>query len=294
MQGFLPPTLDLLYYGLARAAPSTWVLNALLAVPQAVATVFAFTLSWRLVRPRGWLEIWALGLLTVLAATGVAAFGTLAMSMSEILPVTFMLGAWLLLVRPDLGAIPSLRRLFAAGLLMGAACGFKLTLSFATLAMIIVVLLLIPRRRWSEWLTRPIALGCGVVFGMLALTGYWWLHQWVHYANPFFPLMNQIFRSPFAVPDSFVDPTFLPRSLGQALQAPWSWALRLSWATSESRLRDPRFSLALLAAIGCLVRVGMMRPRWRPWPLVVLPAWFHSRLRAVAARVLDHPLSQRG
>ncbi|MDT7952989.1 MAG: hypothetical protein RQ966_15905 [Acetobacteraceae bacterium] len=273
MQTFLPPTLDLLYYSLARSIPSTLLLNAVLAVPQAFAACLAWLLSWRLVRPQNGVEAAALGLMTALAATGVAALSTIATSSSEILPGALVLAAWAILIQPELDRLPSAGRLFVAGLLVGAACGLKLTLSFASVAFL-CVLLLIPRRRALDLVSRPVLFGCGLAAGALALTGYWWAHEWTLYGNPFFPMMNQIFRSPKAVPESFVDPTFLPRTWLQALQAPWVWALRLSWATSESRLRDPRFSLAMIAAAFCLVRLGWSAPRWRPWPWLVLPAWF--------------------
>jgi hypothetical protein len=273
MQTFLPPTLDLIYYGLARFISLTPVLNAVLALPQAVAAVMAFALSWRLVQPQGRAECTALGLLGAVAATGTAALTTIATSMSEILPVVFMLGAWLTLVRPDLDTLPSFRRLFGAGLLVGTACGLKLTLTFATVAFV-AILLLLPRQRLSDLVTRPIVLGLGVFCSTSALTGYWWVHQWIHYGNPTFPLMNDLFRSPHAVVYSFVDRTYLPHSWQEALSAPWSWALKLSWATGESRLRDPRFALALTAAIICVVQASLSWPRRLPWPFLVLPSWF--------------------
>lgn len=273
MQTFLSPTLDLIYYGLARSIPSTPVLNAVLALPQAAAAGMALTLSWRLLQPHGGEEYTALGLLGAVAATGTAALTTIATSMSETLPVALMLGAWLTLVQPELDALPSFKRLLGAGLLVGAACGLKLTLSFATIALI-AALTLLPRRRPSDLVTRPIVFGVGVFCGTAALTGYWWAHQWFHYRNPTFPLLNDLFRSPYAVSDSFIDRTFLPHGWRDALFAPWSWALKLSWATGESRLRDPRFAVALAAAILCVAQANWRRSPRLPWPFLVLPCWF--------------------
>ena len=273
MQTFLSPTLDLIYYALARSISSTLVLNAVLALPQAAASAMAFALSWRLVRPQNGAEIAALALLGAVAATGTAALQSIATSVSEILPVALMLSAWLVLVRPELDTLPSLKRLFAAGLLVGAACGLKLTLSFATVALV-AILVLLPRQRLSDFMSRPIVFGVGVFCGTAALTGYWWVHQWTHYHNPTFPLMNDLFRSPFAAADSFIDRTFLPRSWREAFSAPWSWALTLSWATGESRLRDPRFAVALTAAVICVVQALWPKPRRLPWPFLILPCWF--------------------
>ena len=273
MQTFFSPTMDLLYYGLARSIPWTPLLNAVMAIPHALAIGLTFALSCRLLQPRSLVEQVTIGVFVAISATGVAGGLTIATTMSEMLPAGLVLLGVALIIPRDLRTPPSLRRMLLAGLAVGLACGLKLTMSYATIALALA-LVVIPRRSLAELATRPAVFGIGVVVGTAALSGYWWAHQWSHYGNPFFPLMNDIFRSSLAAPDSFVDRTFLPRSLAEALSAPWSWALRLSWATSESRLRDPRFSLGLIAAVICLAQAGLAKPRWRPWPFVFLAGWF--------------------
>ena len=273
MQTFFSPTMDLVYYALARSVSSVPLLNAIYSLPHALAVVLAFALTCRLLQPRTLVEFALAGVCAAIGATGAAGGATIATTGSEMAPACFVLLALLVLIPQDLRSLPSLSRLFWAGLLIGCACGLKLTMSYLTVGLTLC-LLLIPRRAVIDVVTRPAVFGVGVVLGALALTGYWWVHQWTHYGNPFFPLLNNVFRSPLAIPDSFVDRTFLPHSLGEAFAAPWMWTLRLSRAASESRLRDPRFAFALVAALACLLQAGLRRPRWRPWPVVFLACWF--------------------
>ena len=40
------------------------------------------------------------------------------------------------------------------------------------------------------------AFGCGVLLGAVVSLGYWGCFLETHFGNPFFPLMNSVFRSP--------------------------------------------------------------------------------------------------
>ncbi len=280
MQTWFPPTMDLIYYGFFRSISWTPLLNAVIALPQAVAVGLAFVLTCRVLQPRTGLEVATLGVFSAIGATGAAGGMTIATASSEMLPAALIMFALLLLVpsepvrsQADPRPTPSQTRLFWAGTLFGCACGLKLTMSYATIAMALA-LIVMPRRRLFEILTRPALFGVGVVLGTGALSAYWWVYEWQHFGNPLFPAFNDIFRSPHAAFERYVDQAFMPHSLGEVLSVPWVWTLRLSRAASESRLRDPRFALALIAALVWLSASGLRRPRWRPWPATLLTVWF--------------------
>ena len=273
MQTYFAPTMDLLYYGLIRSIRWAPALNMMASVPQAVAVVLAFVLTCRLLQPRSASEQAACAIFVAISATGAAGGSTIATTMSEMLPAALIVVALLLLIPRDLGSTPPLVRLFWAGVLVGLACGLKLTMSYVTIATA-AVLGFIPRRTVLELATRPFLFGIGVLIGAVTLSGYWWINLWVHFANPFFPIFNDVFKSPLATADRFVDTTFLPRSLLDALRAPWIWTLHVSHAASESRVRDPRFALALLAAVICLVQAAFRWRQGRSWPVVFVSAWF--------------------
>ncbi len=275
-QSFFSPTMDLPFYLLTRHVPNTAALNALLAIPHAVALVLAFLLTCRLMQARRPIELWIAGVAVAFSAAGASSAPTLATAMDEMLPSCLFLGGLLTLLPADAARWPTPRRIFIAGLLAGAACGLKLTFSYASAALGLVVLLVPWPRDWRSLLARPILLGAGGFIGAALLTGYWWVLNWQHYGNPLFPMMNNIFRSPWTDPVSWVDTTYLPRSLGEALGAPWVWALQLWLRGGESRLRDPRFALAVLAAVLCLAQLVLPRRLGlRPaWPVTFAALWF--------------------
>ena len=277
MQTFFSPTMDLYYYSLARTVPITPLLNALVALPHALALVLTFLLTCRLMPARSPAELVLAGLGVVVGAGGAAAAPTLATTMDEMLPSCFVLLALLVLVPSDAAALPGPRRIFAAGLLAGAACGLKLTFTYAA-AGLALALFAIPARKWRSLLTRPVWLALGGALGAGALSGYWWAIEWSRYGNPLFPVMNQVFHSPYAQAISFVDGTYLPQSLREALLAPWIWALHVYPRLGESPIRDPRFALGVIAAILCLAQAGAGRrlepTLWRRWPVVFVAAFF--------------------
>ena len=293
-QSFFSPTMDMPFYLLTRHVPWTPVLNALLAIPHAVAVVLTFVLTCRLMQARRPIELWIAALAVAFSAAGAASAPTLATAMDEMLPSCLFLAALLTLLPADAARWPTARRIFVAGLLAGAACGLKLTFSYAALALGLVVLLVPLPRDWRSLLARPVLLGAGGFIGAVLLTGYWWVLNWQHYGNPLFPMMNNIFRSPWTDPVSWVDPTYLPRSFGEAIGAPWAWALHLWLRGGESRLRDPRFALAVIAALLCLAQrlTGRRLAAGNGWPVTFVAAVVPGRVRAVALPVLDLPLSQ--
>ena len=280
-QSFFSPTMDLPFYLLTRHVPWTPVLNALLAVPHAAALVLTFVLTCRLMRAQRPIELWIAAVAVAFSAAGAASAPTLATAMDEMLPSCLFLGALLTLLPADAARWPTARRIFVAGLLAGAACGLKLTFSYASVALGFVVLLVPWPRDWRSLLARPVLLGAGGFVGAVLLTGYWWALNWQHYGNPLFPMMNNLFRSPWTDPVSWVDTTFLPRSLGEAVGAPWVWALELWLRGGEFRLRDPRFALAVIAALLCLAqRVAGRRQAAENqaaengWPVTFVALWF--------------------
>ncbi|GAC1346367.1 MAG: hypothetical protein NVSMB18_28390 [Acetobacteraceae bacterium] len=276
MQSYFAPTMDFYFYVLVRHVTSTPILNALAAIPHALALALVFALTSRLMTARSPAEQLLAFVAVVIGATGAAGGSTLATTMDESLPACLFVLALLALVGRG-GELPSSGRVLLAGLLAGAACGLKLTFSYASIALA-VAMFAIPRRHWRELITRPALLGVGGVAGALLLSGYWWAIQWSRFGNPLFPLMNDIFHAPLGPDWSFVDDTYLPRTWDEAIRAPWAWALHLYTRGGESRLRDPRFAIGVVAALTCLLQSWLMprldsAPR-RRWPVVFVALWF--------------------
>ena len=262
-QGFLPPTNDIPYYLLARHVHHVHVLNLLLALPAVAAIWLSFLIALRLLRTGGITARLVALVAVLIAATGAATHPVLASSMSDMIPCSLTLGAILLLLRNAEAAVSgSLPRGLSEallhllpGLLVGAALGLKLTLSYAAVGL--VVALLARPDVYPLLRLRMAFLFClGVGIGMLGTGGWWWLRMAHATGNPLFPLYNNLFQSPLALPSDYVDPRFFPRDTLHWLLYPFFWALRRAPLATELDvpMRDPRIALALLAAAAILAR----------------------------------------
>ncbi len=267
-QGFLPPTIDIPYYLLARHVGHVHQLHLLLALPTAVALALCFLVTLRLIGARNVTERLLALVAVAVSATGAATHSVLATSMSDMVPCSLVLGAMLLLLRHAQAALDgSLPRggretlvHLLPGLLVGVALGLKLTFSNVTIGLVAAVLArsdLFPLLR----LRMALLFCAGAVLGALAIGGWWWWRLWQFSGNPLFPLYNDVFRSPLAWPGDFVDRRFLPHDALHWLLYPLLWAARRAPLVTEldQPMRDPRIALALLATCLLLLR-GLRRP----------------------------------
>ena len=263
-QTFHIPTLDIPYYLLALHVRSVRLLNAVLAIPHAVAVALAFLVTTRVLRADDWPGLALAAVATVFGATGTATWPVLATTMDDSIPIALVLSA-LLMVMAD--APWTWRRVLAAGLLCGAAAGLKLTSAYAGVGL--GVALAVARggtaadRGW-----RVGVFGAGCVAGAVMLAGWWWWRVYGETGSPLFPYFNGLFRSPLAAPVSTVDTRFFPRSLGQWLGYPFYWAAQPFRGPAEMPIRDPRLALAMLGT-AALALQAIRRRDWMAGLLTV-------------------------
>lgn len=148
------------------------------------------------------------------------------------------------------------RHVAVAGILMGAACGLKLTNTPLAIGLAGAVVACVLTRTLPA--TAVVALAIGGVAGF-ALTGGWWAwRMWITFGNPVFPMFNHVFRSPFAPASPIIDATFLPRNWSGMVTYPWHWLVGDTTPGTEVPLIDRRYPIALAAAatvaIGGIVR----------------------------------------
>ena len=157
-----------------------------------------------------------------------------------------------------------------SGLPMGIAGGLKLTACVYAPALAIGLLFAVGP--WHRRMAGAAAFCACWLAGVGIADGWWAAHLWARFANPMFPMMNELFRSPWAVAGSGRDTRFLPRSLLQALFYPFWWLGGRPFVASETGVRDWHFALAYLAVVVLAVRglVRRMRDRIAPDPRTVL------------------------
>jgi hypothetical protein len=108
------------------------------------------------------------------------------------------------------------------------------------------------------WRERRVSLLGAFALGSLAgwgVTNGWWAWEmWWRFGNPFFPFLNDLFRSPFLASGFTGDTRWLASRPLEWLLLPVDAALGRHRRLQEVPFRDPRLLLVLLALGGWLVR----------------------------------------
>jgi hypothetical protein len=275
MVSYLNPLPMLPFYAMVAAGWHSLCIGLVLGAEHAINLVLLWKICQHLLggesgapSPRAW-PLLALAI----GSTSPLFLAELGTSYADIATSPLVLGGVLLLL--DWRGAP--QRALAAGLLLGAAVGLKLTnMPFALGS---ATLLLAPappgRRRWP-------ALACLALGGLAgaALTeGYWAATMYAEFHNPVFPFANGLFKSPDFPALSHLHRRFLPQSLGEALALPFSMAIPKAWIYTEVFAPDPRFAFCVLAAAVAGVRAlcgrrpPMLSPRWGGFLAYMLVSW---------------------
>lgn len=252
LQSFYSPYLDLPFYALFAADAPPRVIAFVLAIPTGIAWYCCARLAQLLfageaepLRTRATVAAIALG---VTAPMPISLIGT---TMNDWYVAACVLGALLLVLRRGDPAQAPVRAWLAAGALVGAAAGLKLTGSIYAVGLGVAVMSI---GRW-----RAVVATGGAMAAAFALTaGPWLATMYARYGNPLFPYFNDVFRSPWADPVSFSATRFGPSSLAEWLVFPYVLLVKLEGYVAEPEFRDAR--LALLYTL-CLVALGMVVAR---------------------------------
>lgn len=134
--------------------------------------------------------------------------------------------------------------LLLSSFLLGIATGFKFSGFIFVIPLFIIHCVYLIRDKEIDGLTRtkhiiyPI-LGFFIGF---SITGLWWyLLIWNKFGNPFFPLMNDIFKSPLAFEQNYADIRHLPKNIWQYLFYPFYWIINpdklytIEWVNRDFR-----------------------------------------------------------
>lgn len=262
LQTWFNPLLDVPLAGSIRHLPPLLVglvyagvqsLNAM-----CVRTLTRQTLPIRDAGARDWVAF-ALGFASLTGAIYRAEAGG---GMGDTLVSIPLLYSLVLLTRSNTPAAaapqaPPLSRWAAAGWLAGAATGLKLTMAIYVLGFGLATLLSdAPSRRRFQAMLCYFA---GAFVGWIVFDGWWRLALWQGFGNPVFPLMNQIFHSPFAAPLAFSDSRFLPATGWQAAIYPLVWLFHPNAVTDSGRFVDLRLPLCYVVGVLWLVAAATRR-----------------------------------
>lgn len=227
-QSYFNPALDLVYHFLNAALPAPmagFVMGAL----HGLNFVLLLAIADMVLQPLPASDRRRLPLL--LAAAGmcsVAFLSELGNTMGDNLSALFVLASLCMLLRgwdrlSRRGAGAAMLSL-AAGAVMGVGAGLKLTNATYALALCLALPLALPGSV-QQRLRVAFLFGAGVLCGIAASAGYWFVTMWQAFGNPLFPQFNSIFRSPLALPSGVIDNFHTPQTLFETLTWPLFFSL---------------------------------------------------------------------
>ncbi len=263
LQSFYSPYLDLPFYALVATGVPPRLIAAALAIP----TGIAWYLFARIVavlfgdlpqpdRSRAIVTAIAIGV------TAPMAVSLIGLTTNDWYVAAFALGAVWLLVRHGEPLAAPLSVLFAAGALVGAGAGLKLTASIYGVGLVVAVLAAKGGLRVRLRAATAVAAGGAVAFA--ATAGPWLWTMYARYGNPLFPYFNDVFRSPWADPVSFSATRFGPATAGEWLLFPFMLLVKLEGYVSEPEFRDARPALLYALALAALAVAVVRRLRGAP------------------------------
>ncbi len=258
-QAYFNPDIYLPFYWLVRAGLPDLAIASLLCAYQSSVLWLTYELALQ-VRPSGTDNpaIWVAPLAALLALLNPVLLQETGSSFADLNTTPIVLLGWVFLVKSFREAGWS--RSAVAGILLGAACAFKLTnLSFVFAAIGPWLLLARSRANGPKLLALPLGLICGFVL----VGGPWAWRLWQEFGNPLFPLFNSWFRSPDFTTEPLRHFRFIPDSLLDALVRPFAIAKPAAMIHVESIAPDLRYAVLVVLGLLFLAIHGLGRTkRW--------------------------------
>lgn len=257
-QSYLNPYVYVPFYLLAVSGLSALAVAAILALLQSAILWLTYELAFAAgPRDRPRMRV-AIGVFAVLFAfvnpVLIQQFGS---SFADITTAEVVLSGWLIVVSAVRAHCAW--RVAVAGFLLGIASALKLTNSLDAISAAVVPLL-VPAS-WPKRFSFAALFGLCVGLGFAIVAAPWSIQLERHFGNPFFPLVNGLFRSPEFTTAPVTDFRFIPSSFAAALWRPFAIAAPTRLVHLETPAPDLRY--ALLAALGMLLVVVRMVSRWR-------------------------------
>jgi hypothetical protein len=262
-QGFLNPVADFLLYGLVSSPLNDFprLVAFIMGAVHGVNAALVFAIACHVIRVPQETERWTLRAVAFLiGVTGAGWISLLGGSSDDLTSALFVLASfWVLLKLADDPDDARLWRRFAlAGLWIGLGIGLKYTSAIYAPGVGAVLALVALRRRTF---TGLIAFGLVAAVGFFAVAGHHMLTLWNDFRNPFFPYLNQIFRSPWFEPTAIRDDRFIPANLWDLLAFPFYWVKVHTYVVVEKPFRDWRAAAAYVALIVAVMAYAARRLR---------------------------------
>jgi|GEM_PF-520730 len=241
-QSYFNPYAYIPFYELVRSGLPAVLIGSVLAIAQSILLWLTYELALLTIpSKRRATTQWLAFLAVALTFANPVLLQELGSSFADVTTGTVVLGGWVLIVAAL--RAPRAWRIVCAGLLLGAASALKLTNSiFAVAAFVMVAMIPLGRRPRVGYL---LGFGAATSLGFTIVAAPWALQLERMFGNPFFPLFNQVFRSPDFTTEPLRHYRFLPDSLTEALWRPFAMADPTHLIHVELSAPDIRYAVLL-------------------------------------------------
>lgn len=249
VQSYLNPVAYLPFYWMVKANLHSLVIGCALAAIHAINLILTAVIANYLV-PRSTKRRFAWVLLSVLIAAINPIFATeVGNTFVDVITSIFVLAGYAICLRWLTCNVETesyfrhvsnedLHHWLFTGLLLGVACGLKLTNAIFAVTLTPLVL----GRHGSAYrhMCRAGSYVFAGIVGFAVINGYWAWRLYSEFGNPVFPLANAFFKSPDFPSVGLVDTRFIPDSITEALLLPIhamapDMNIYTEWFTPDSR-----------------------------------------------------------
>lgn len=268
-QSYFNPYAYIPFYELVRAGLPAVIISSVLAIVHSLLLWLTYELALLVSPPGHRSAAQRIGLLAVIFAfVNPVLLEQIGSSFDDITTAILVLGGWVLLIAASRAPRPW--RIVCAGLILGVASALKLTNSIYAIAAYVLVAMIPLRIGRKAGYLAGFGAATGLGFAIVAMP--WALRLEKMFGNPFFPLFNQLFRSPDFTTEPLRHYRFLPDSLTEALWRPFAMADPVNLVHIEFSAPDIRYAvlivLIFLFALGWALRqFRRMRGPTRPMRL---------------------------
>jgi hypothetical protein len=253
VQTFHNPLVDVPFYAMVAADWHPRAIAVALALPAGIAAFALGKTVPLLFRDcDASVRRVAIAAALLIGLTGTAGIGTIGNTMNEWPNAALVSVAIWRLVHGIADGALRMRTIVFAGLVIGIACGLKLTAAASAVALSAALLARMPV---TVGLRDAIVFGALVLGGLAISAGAWMAMLNELYGSPLFPYFNEIFRAPLLPPEPVLERRFGPKSVLGWLAFPFTLLQPERGYVMEAFYRDPRFPvLAALALVAVAIR----------------------------------------
>ena len=181
------------------------------------------------------------------ATTGAMTFSQIGTSSNDIAIAALVLTGLFFVLDSTHKAKHAWKDFALGGLIFGMAGGAKLTAVIYAPALVLALLFALPLRLSLRACASFVIAWLG---GFFITFGWWGWLMWQRFANPVFPMMNGVFKSPLAPAINLNDARFFPHTFLQDIAYPFFWAWdKGNHLVYEFDFCDPRMAIAYGAIV---------------------------------------------